>query len=85
MLYCQQIGATFEHVGGKAMPESVRTDGFGDTISLGEVFYDEKDHLSGEPCATAVEENGVGELPPLLRGDALEPFRERGVVALPAG
>ena len=46
---------------GEAMPESMRADGFVDAILLGEFFHDEEDHLACEACATAVEENGVGE------------------------
>ena len=43
------------------MSEGMRADGFVDAILLGEFFHDEEDHLACEACATAVEENGVGE------------------------
>ena len=46
---------------GEAMSEGMRADGFVDAILLGEFFHDEEDHLACEACATAVEENGVGE------------------------
>ena len=46
---------------GEAMSEGMRADGFVDAILLGEFFHDEEDHLACESCATAVEENGVGE------------------------
>ena len=43
------------------MPKRVRTDDFGDAVSLGQVLDNQEDHLSGEACATTVEKNGVGE------------------------
>ena len=57
----EQICATFEQVGGKTVPESVRADGLSDAVSLRQVLDNQEDHLSGQSCATAVEENGVGE------------------------
>ena len=61
LLYGKQVGTAFQKMGGEAVPEGVRTDGLGYAILFGEFFHDEEDHLSGEACATAVEENGVGE------------------------
>ena len=58
----KQVGAAFQEMCGKAMPKGVWADGFCDAISLGKVFHDKKNHLSGEACAAAVEEHGVGEL-----------------------
>ena len=57
----EQVGAAFKQMCGKTMPERVRTDGFGNAISLRQVLDNQEDHLSGQSCTTAVEENGVGE------------------------
>lgn len=46
LLYGQQIGAAFQKMGSEAMPEGVRTDGLGDTISFCQVFDNQENHLS---------------------------------------
>ena len=61
LLYGEQVGAAFEQVCGKAMPERVWTDGLCDAVFLSQVFHDEENHLSREACSTAVEENRVSE------------------------
>ena len=61
LLYGKEIGAAFEEVSGETMPKSVWTDGFVDAILLGEFFHDKENHLACEACASAVEEDGVGE------------------------
>ena len=57
----EQVGTAFEQMRGKTMPKRVRTNGFGDAISLRQVLDNQEDHLSGQSCATAVEKDGVGE------------------------
>ena len=57
----EQVGATFKQMRGKAMPERVWADGFGNIIFLRQVLDNQENHLSGQSCATTVEENGVGE------------------------
>ena len=54
LLYGEKVGAAFQQMGGKTMPKGVRADGFCDAISLGKVFHDKKNHLSGEACAATV-------------------------------
>ena len=61
LLHGEQVGAAFEEVGGEAVAEGMRTDGFGDAVFLGQFLHDEEDHLSGETCTSAVEKHGVGE------------------------
>ena len=61
LLYSEQVGTAFEQMCGKAMPESVGADGLGDAVFLCQVLDNQKDHLSGEASASAVEEHGVGE------------------------
>ena len=61
LLYGKEIGAPFEEMSGETMPEGMGTDGFVDAILLGKFFHDEKDHLACETCASAVEEDRVGE------------------------
>ena len=43
------------------MSESMRTDGFGNAVSLGQVLDNQKNHLACEACATAVKKHNVGE------------------------
>ena len=54
LLYGQEIGAAFQEVGGEAMPESMGADGLLDAIAFGEFFYQQKDRLPCQACATAV-------------------------------
>ena len=61
LLYGKQVGTAFQKMGGEAVPEGVRTDGLGDAVFLCQVLDNQKNHLACETCATAVEENGVGE------------------------
>ena len=58
----KQVGAAFQEMCGKAMPKGVWADGFCDAISLGKVFHDKKNHLSGEACAATVQKHSVSEL-----------------------
>ena len=37
------------------------TDGFGDAVSLCQVFDNQENHLSGETGASIIEENGIGK------------------------
>ena len=37
------------------MPESMRANDFVDAIFFGEIFHDEKDHLTGETRTTTVQ------------------------------
>ena len=55
----EQVSTAFEQMRGKTVPESVRTDGFGNAVSFRQVLDNQENHLSGQSCATAVEENGV--------------------------
>ena len=43
------------------MPEGVWADGLSDAVFLSQVFDNQENHLACKACATAVEENGVGE------------------------
>ena len=61
LLYGQQIGSAFQQVCGEAVPEGVWADGLGDTISFSQVLDNQEDHLACKACATAVEENRIGE------------------------
>ena len=61
LLYGKQVGAAFKQVGGEAVSESVWADGLVDAVFLGQFFHDEEDHLSREACASAVEEDRIGE------------------------
>ena len=61
LLDSEKVGTAFQKMGGEAMPEGMRADGFVDAILLGEFFHDEEDHLACESCATAVQEYSVGE------------------------
>ena len=61
LLDSEQVGAAFKQMGGKTMPECVRTDGFCNTIFLRQVLDNQEDHLSRQSRASAVEENRVGE------------------------
>ena len=60
-LYGSQVGSSLEQRGGKRVAEGMGTDGFVDAILLGEFFHDKENHLACEACASAVEEDGVGE------------------------
>ena len=57
----EQVGTAFEQMCGKTVPESMRTDGFGDAVSFRQVLDNQENHLARQSRATAVEENGVGE------------------------
>ena len=57
----EQVGAAFKEMRSETVPEGVRTYGFVYAVLLCQFFHDEEDHLTGETCAAAVEENGVGE------------------------
>ena len=46
---------------GKTVPESVRADGFGDAVFLSQVLDNQENHLSGQSCATTIEEYNIGE------------------------
>ena len=61
LLYGKQIRTTFKQMCCKTMPESVWADGLSDAVFLGQVLDNQENHLTCKACATAVEENGVGE------------------------
>ena len=52
---------------GETMPEGMRADGFINTILFSQVLHDEEDHLAGESCASAVQEDRISEF--RLRSD----------------
>ena len=54
LLYGQEIGAAFQKVGGKAVPEGMRTDGLVDAVAFGQFLDQEEDRLPAQPGAVAV-------------------------------
>ena len=61
LLYGQQVGATFQQMRGKTMPEGVRTDGLLYVIFLRQIFHYEEYHLSCQSAASFVEKYRIGE------------------------
>jgi hypothetical protein len=57
LLHGPQVSSTLYQVGGKRMPECMRTNAFLDPCLLGEVFDDRKYHHPGKFAAVAVEKN----------------------------
>ena len=61
LLDSEQVGTAFEQMSSKTMSKGMWTDGLGDTVFLRQVLDNQEDHLSSEACASAIEENGIGE------------------------
>ena len=57
----EQVGTAFQKMRGETMPKRVRADGLGEAVSFSQVLDNQEDHLACKACATAVEENRIGE------------------------
>ena len=61
LLYGKQVGAAFKQMGGEAVTEGMRADGFGEAVALGQVLDDKEDHLTCEARASTVQKDRIGE------------------------
>ena len=62
LLHGEQVGAAFQEVCGKAVPEGVWADALLDAVALGQLLHQEEHRLACQASASAVEEGRVGEL-----------------------